>query len=51
VLGAAETVAGLTDRFRTVADKPGFYAPNPRPPLRLPPAANRARALIAVGAR
>jgi chemotaxis protein methyltransferase CheR len=28
VLGAAETVVGLTDSFRTVADKRGLYAPN-----------------------
>ena len=29
VLGAAETVVGLTDRFRTVADLRGLYVPNP----------------------
>ncbi len=28
VLGAAETVVGLTDRFKTVADKRGLYVPN-----------------------
>ena len=28
VLGAAETVVGLTDAFRPVADKRGLYAPN-----------------------
>jgi chemotaxis protein methyltransferase CheR len=28
VLGAAETVVGLTDRFRIVADKHGLYAPS-----------------------
>ncbi len=28
VLGAAETVVGLTDTFRPVADKRGLYAPN-----------------------
>ena len=31
VLGAAETVVGLTDRFKTVGDKHGLYVPNPRP--------------------
>jgi chemotaxis protein methyltransferase CheR len=30
VLGAAETVVGLTDSFKTLADKRGLYAPNPR---------------------
>lgn len=28
VLGAAETVIGLTDRFKPVADRRGLYAPN-----------------------
>jgi chemotaxis protein methyltransferase CheR len=28
VLGAAETVIGLTDRFKMVPDKRGLYAPN-----------------------
>ena len=28
VLGAAETVIGLTDRFRPVPDKRGLYVPN-----------------------
>ena len=34
VLGAAETVVGLTDSFKTVADRRGLYAPNGagRPP-------------------
>jgi chemotaxis protein methyltransferase CheR len=31
VLGAAETVVGLTDSFKTVGDKHGLYAPNTRP--------------------
>ena len=35
VLGAAETVVGLTDRFRTVADLRGLYVPNP-PSARMP---------------
>jgi chemotaxis protein methyltransferase CheR len=29
VLGAEETLVGLTDRFRAVADQRGVYAPNP----------------------
>ncbi len=29
VLGAAETVVGLTDRFRTMADLRGLYVPSP----------------------
>lgn len=29
LLGAAETVVGLTDAFKPVADKRGLYAPNP----------------------
>ena len=32
VLGAAETVVGLTDAFRVFADRHGLYAPNTRPP-------------------
>jgi chemotaxis protein methyltransferase CheR len=32
VLGAAETVVGLTDSFRTVPELRGLYAPNVRPP-------------------
>jgi len=35
VLGAAETVVGLTDRFKLVAQARGLYAPNPR--RRTPP--------------
>jgi chemotaxis protein methyltransferase CheR len=34
VLGAAETVVGLTDSFTIVPEKHGLYAPNPRLPLR-----------------
>lgn len=33
VLGAAETVVGLTDRFKMVADKRGLYVPNTAPRL------------------
>jgi chemotaxis protein methyltransferase CheR len=32
VLGAAETVVGLTDSFKPVADKRGLYIPTTRPP-------------------
>jgi chemotaxis protein methyltransferase CheR len=32
VLGAAETVVGLTDHFRTVPELRGVYVPNVRPP-------------------
>ncbi len=32
VLGAAETVVGLTDSFKVVGDKHGLYAPNARSP-------------------
>lgn len=32
VLGAAETVVGLTDSFKVVADKHGLYTPNARVP-------------------
>jgi chemotaxis protein methyltransferase CheR len=28
VLGAAETVVGLTDRFKPVKDRRGLYVPN-----------------------
>jgi chemotaxis protein methyltransferase CheR len=32
VLGAAETVVGLTDRFKMVTDRRGLYVPNTDPP-------------------
>lgn len=32
VLGAAETVVGLTDSFKTIGDKHGLYTPNVRQP-------------------
>jgi chemotaxis protein methyltransferase CheR len=32
VLGAAETVVGLTDRFKMLTDRRGLYAPNADPP-------------------
>ena len=49
VLGAAETIAGLTDRFRIVTDKRGLYAPNrigPRLPERA--GANGGLRLVAI---
>jgi chemotaxis protein methyltransferase CheR len=37
VLGAAETVVGLTDAFKPVADRRGLYAPNAAKALKVPP--------------
>lgn len=51
VLGAAETVVGLTEAFRPVPDQRGFYAPNPaalKPGAMAMPATVR---LAAAGAR
>ena len=50
VLGAAETVVGLTDSFKTMADKRGLYAPNPRTgkPAGAKGAAGAAPRLVAV---
>src|SRR5439155_10234163 len=53
VLGAAETVVGLTDAFKLVADKRGLYAPNKD---KIKPAAGvalfgSARSLAVVGVR
>ena len=39
VLGAAETVVGLTDSFKIVPDKRGLYAPNSAPATPQPVAA------------
>ncbi len=39
VLGAAETVVGLTDRFKMVPDKRGLYVPNASAPRLSPPLA------------
>jgi chemotaxis protein methyltransferase CheR len=39
VLGAAETVVGLTDSFKIVAEARGLYAPNSRAPRPLAPTA------------
>jgi len=47
VLGAAETVVGLTDRFKPVGDKHGLYAPDTRP-LRPPVAGKPAAPRLAV---
>jgi chemotaxis protein methyltransferase CheR len=49
VLGAAETVVGLTDSFKTLADKRGLYVPNAgRAPLAAPTSAKSAPRLVAV---
>jgi chemotaxis protein methyltransferase CheR len=37
ILGAAETVVGLTDAFRPVPDRRGLYAPNPPSSTKAPP--------------
>jgi chemotaxis protein methyltransferase CheR len=50
VLGAAETVVGLTDSFKPLADKRGLYAPN-KDALKPPVAKPVLRPLAAVGAR
>ena len=39
ILGAAETVVGLTDRFKMVPDKRGLYVPNANGSLLSPPTA------------
>ena len=48
VLGAAETVVGLTDCFKVVGDKHGLYAPNARSPKPVFRAGNPAPRLVAV---
>jgi chemotaxis protein methyltransferase CheR len=49
VLGAAETVVGLTDRFKVVGEKHGLYAPNVRAPKpSFPGAGKPAPRLVAV---
>jgi chemotaxis protein methyltransferase CheR len=48
VLGAAETVVGLTDRFKMVPDKRGLYVPNSAPP-RLAASGKLLPRLVAVG--
>lgn len=49
VLGETETLGGVTDRFKTIADKRGLYAPNPTA-LRFPgrAAASNGLRLVAV---
>jgi chemotaxis protein methyltransferase CheR len=37
ILGAAETVVGLTDSFKPIADRRGLYAPNTAPRVPAPP--------------
>jgi chemotaxis protein methyltransferase CheR len=49
VLGAAETVVGLTESFKVVGEKHGLYAPNDRAPRQSPPRADKpAPRLVAV---
>ena len=36
ILGAAETVVGLTDRFKPLADRRGLFGPNPEARYRAP---------------
>jgi len=49
VLGAAETVVGLTDRFKMVADKRGLYVPNMGAPRRPTAAGKPGPRLVALG--
>ena len=52
VLGAAETVVGLTDTFRPIADRRGLYRPNdPRAAVTKPAAAGAAAPRMAVAGR
>jgi chemotaxis protein methyltransferase CheR len=52
VLGAAETVVGLTEKFRPVPDKRGLYAPNTVPTKSaVPPVALGPPRLVVVGTR
>jgi chemotaxis protein methyltransferase CheR len=51
VLGAAETVVGLTDSFKAVADKRGLYAPNLKPLNAPTPTANSFPRLVAMNGR
>jgi chemotaxis protein methyltransferase CheR len=48
VLGAAETVVGLTDRFKMVPDKRGLYAPNTGTSRLATPIAQSGPRLIAI---
>ena len=51
VLGAAETVVGLTDAFKPVPDKRGLYAPNREAARAAANAALPMRPLALAGAR
>jgi len=52
VLGAAETVVGLTDTFRPISDRRGLYRPNdPRPAAAKPVVADAAPRLVAMAGR
>jgi len=52
VLGAAETVVGLTDSFKVVGDKHGLYTPNARSPKPFAPRPNNLMPrLVAVNGR
>jgi chemotaxis protein methyltransferase CheR len=44
VLGAAETIIGLTEAFKLVPEQRGFYVPNARSPVPSSPVARRAMA-------
>ena len=48
VLGAAETVVGVTDSFKTLADKRGLYAPNADARLSMAPIAKPVPRLVAI---
>jgi chemotaxis protein methyltransferase CheR len=50
ILGAAETVVGLTDSFRTMPDLRGIYVPNVRPPRpQVVPGGRPGPRLVAIG--
>ena len=51
VLGAAETVVGLTDSFRPMTDRRGLYAPNPAARTASRPGMPASRLMAAVGNR
>jgi chemotaxis protein methyltransferase CheR len=51
VLGAAETVVGLTDSFRPLTDRRGLYAPNPAARTSKPGVPTPSRLMAAVGNR
>jgi chemotaxis protein methyltransferase CheR len=52
VLGAAETVVGLTDTFRPISDRRGLYRPNdPRAAAAKPVASDAAPRLVAMAGR